>query len=255
MRYVIISVVLIAFLGCTDGPFAPWMDLTPPRGGWLWVAKNSNSSAIYKVDVSTGKHIDSLSAPFPKDWLGRNLGLAFGDGKLWIGLDEAGDEFDPGEEYLCWIDPVTGEMGDWMVLEDGISPRGLAWDGSSLWASGGGWVHRINPNTGEAEYRFGVPFNVSGLTWDGSYLWTVTYPVYEAGIRKIDPETGEVVHKIPNPCGFATGLTWDGEALWVNDGENAVVYRVSPDTGGVLGYFPYDFAPCPWGLAWEFPSE
>ncbi len=83
----------------------------------------------------------------------------------------------------------------------------------------------------------------------------MTYPeAHDPGIRKIDPETGNVLHTIPNPCEGATGLTWDGEALWVNDGKNAVVYRVSPDNGAVLGYFAYDFAPSPWGLAFEFPD-
>jgi hypothetical protein len=245
--------VLVAFTACTDGPFAPWMDITPPRGGWLWVAKNSSHSGIYKVDVSTGKHVDSLSAPIPKDWLGRNLGLAFGDGKLWVGLAEAGGEFDPSEYYYCWIDPVTGETGDWVKAD--ISVGGLAWDGTRLWTAGGGPVHRIDPDTGEIEYRFSLPYYITGLTWDGSYLWAVSYRESDdTCMRKIDPETGEVVHRIPNPCEGATGLAWDGEALWVNDGKNAVVYRVSPDTGAVLGYFPYDFAPCPWGLAWEFPD-
>jgi hypothetical protein len=246
--------VLVAFTACTDGPFAPWMDLTPPRGGWLWVAKNSNSSAIYKVDVSTGKHIDTLPAPISADWLGKNFGLAFGDGKLWVSwVEYGGDELDPTTEYYyCWIDPETEEYGP--AIEGGGYE--LAWDGTYLWAAGGGPVYRIDPNTGEAERRFSLPFNVSGLAWDGYYLWTVTnYLPDGTGMRKIDPETGNVMHRIPNPCGYATGLTWDGEAFWVNDRQNGVVYRVSPDTGTVLGYFAYDFAPSPWGLAWEFPSE
>ncbi len=100
-KKVCLLALLVVFTACTDGPFAPWMDLTPPRGGWLWVSKNSNSSSIYKVDPSTGERIDWVPAPFPKDWLGWNFGLAFGDGKLWVGLDEVGDEFDPGENYYC----------------------------------------------------------------------------------------------------------------------------------------------------------
>jgi len=260
IKLIILSVVILAFAACTDRPFAPWMDLTPPRGGWLWVAKNSNSSAIYKVDVSTGKWIDILPVLFKKDRDGSIMGLAFGDGKLWVGLDEAGDEFDPGGEYYCWIDPVTGEMGDWVELEDGIHPKGLAWDDSNLWIAGGLYYALFDPYSGELIRKQTLHYNrIYGLACDGSRLWlpACEYVDFEPiwFIYELDPDTGDINSRIPSPCEGTTGLSWDGEALWVNDAKNAVVYRVAPDTGTVLGYFAYDFAPGPWGLAWEFPSE
>jgi len=254
--------VLAAFTACTDGPFAPWMDLTPPRGGWLWVAKNSNSSCIYKVDVSTGKWIDTLPAPIPADWLGSNQGLVFGDGKLWAGwADYSDDELDPtAEYYYCWIDPETGEFGSPVdISEFHLVPNGLAWCDSMLCVVGAGYCAFFEPYSGELLLGFWLTITgITGSAWDGSGLWVVKPKDSVSGskgIYKLNPETGDEMYRIPVPCEGTAGLTWDGEALWVNDAKNAVVYRVSPETGTVLGYFAYDFAPSPWGLAWEFPSE
>jgi hypothetical protein len=262
IKRLIFLAVLLAFTACTDGPFAPWMDLTPPRGGWLWVAKNSSDSAIYKVDVSTGKHIDSLPAPVSSDSLGSNLDLAFGDGKLWVGWAErVGDDFDPDfEYYYCWIDPETGEYGPEVRLD--YCPYGLAWDDPYLWLASSSNFYLIEPYTGEVVKALDnkVPGALFGLAWNGSepYLLIRDY-VHTVGdyvwvVCRIDPETGGVSERINVPLKDVAGLTFDGEAFWVNNSVDGIAYRLSPDTGAVLGYFAYDFAPCPRGLAWEFPD-
>ena len=62
-KKIVMLTVLLTFLSCGDDLIGPFGDLTPPRGGWLWVVKNSNSSAIYKVDLSTLKWTEQIRAP------------------------------------------------------------------------------------------------------------------------------------------------------------------------------------------------
>jgi hypothetical protein len=265
-KRLIFLAVLVTFTACTDGPFAPWMDLTPPRGGWLWVAKNSNSSCIYKVDVSTGKWIDTLPAPISTDWLGTNLGLAFGDGKLWVSWSESvGDEFDPTSEYYyCWIDPETGEYGQAVHLN--YYPVELAWNDPYLWIANS-MFHLLEPYTGEVvrEIDYPVPGNVAGLTYFDSKLYLLTedreppFGEYYWTIYEVDAESGRVLNRITTPlrteeAHVYAGLAYDGEAFWTSHIYNRVAYRISTD-GDILGSFEYDFAGSTWGLAWEFPSE
>ncbi len=259
-----IFAILVTFLACDDGIFLPYMDLTPPNGGWLWVVKKGRTTggsayngAIYKVDLTTLKHIDGVGAPFRWD---QNLGLAFGDGKLWIGGYESGGEFEPTEYYYCWVDPETGEKGPFIdISEYHLTPGGLAWEDPNLWVAGAGYCALFEPYAGELVKGFWLSITgLTGLAWDGSYLWVVKPEDSlsgESGIYRIDPETGEELYGFPKPCDGPVGLTWDGEALWVNDIKENTVYRVSPEDGKILGYFSYDFAGPPWGLAFEFPSE
>ncbi|UCE26468.1 MAG: hypothetical protein JSW52_08950, partial [Candidatus Coatesbacteria bacterium] len=84
VKVLTITAVLVVFIACDDD----WiMDLTPPDGGWLWVVSNDYyagafDSDVWKIDPSTGEKLQWLKAPFRYE---KNRGLAFGDGKVWVG--------------------------------------------------------------------------------------------------------------------------------------------------------------------------
>lgn len=257
-RIILCALILTAVsIGCDDDLLGPFGDLTPPRGGCLWVVKNGISCYISKVDLSTFKRVDKVGAPVLRDYFGKNLGLAFGDGKLWASWVDYGT----AKYYYCWIDPETGERGPSIRIDEHlILPEGLAWDGSNLWVAGGAYYGLFDPYSGELIRKQTLNYGrIYGLAWDGSRLWLPAreYVDYEPiwFIYELDPDTGEITSRIPSPCEGTTGLTWDGEALWVNDVKENTVYRVSPNNGAVLGYFEYDFGASPYGLAFEFPSE
>jgi len=87
----------------------------------------------------------------------------------------------------------------------------------------------------------------------GEYFWT---------IFEVDPETGKVLNRLKTPFSNEEyheyyGLAYDGAAFWTNHQNDNIAFRLSPETGEVIGYFEYDFSDtgCPYGLAWEFPLE
>jgi hypothetical protein len=78
------------------------------------------------------------------------------------------------------------------------------------------------------------------------YLW---YVKYESGIRKLDINSGEEVHRISG-VEDSSGLTWDGNYLWVSRTDPGVIYKVDPENGDIIFSFPsaYDY---PGGLAFD----
>ncbi len=259
LKYITLGLALVAvvlFYSCAD--------LTPPYGGWLWVVTNEperigkhHRGGIMRLDPSTGETVDEYLAP--ASWDGDNLGLAFGNGLVWVGWEE-GDPYQGYNWFIKWLDPSTGNEGEPVELEH--TPSGLTWAGNELWGIRGHYLYRINVITGELDNEIelnGGVISVSGngLAWDGSYFWATNgYTADEKTICKIDPKSGEVLKHIKAPCEHPVGLAWDGGALWVNDEENRYAYRVSPKDGDVLGsyYYPFDSGQFPYGLAFEFPD-
>jgi hypothetical protein len=264
--------VLLVFTACDDD----WiMDLEPPYGGYIWRVTNGcgGVGGITKYNPVDGSRIEGYSTPFaggeegyPPTYngYGYNYDAAAGDGRVWVGGAIIYDEL----PY-----PHIWEVGGELFP---AYSSGLAYDGEYLWAPDGFWdgpvLHkyfiRINPDTYEEEimFEYNAEFMLGGLAWDGTCLWALFAPGWGGGTEgdkvfvQFDPETGDVLHRAPCSIEVPLGLTWDGEALWVNDAKSDRLYRVSPDDGSILGYHEMSPPgrlppPCPYGLAFEFPSE
>jgi hypothetical protein len=78
------------------------------------------------------------------------------------------------------------------------------------------------------------------------YLW---YIDYGNGIHKLDINSGEEVHWIPD-VGGSSGLTWDGNYLWVSEIYYGKIKRIDPEDGEIVYSFssPYGH---PGGLAYD----
>ena len=66
--------------------------------------------------------------------------------------------------------------------------------------------------------------NPRGLTWDGRTLWNAdngTDLIYQ-----IDPETGTVIRSFSSPGADPRGLTWDGRTLWNADNGTDLIYQI-----------------------------
>jgi glutamine cyclotransferase len=112
---------------------------------------------IQKIDPKTGRVVATIPAPGG----GRHSGLAWAEGKLWVGQGRK----------IHQIDPQTGAI--LRTLESNRFVTGVTWIDGELWH--GTWeseesdLRRIDPRTGEVLEALTMPagIGVSGLESDG----------------------------------------------------------------------------------------
>jgi glutamine cyclotransferase len=114
---------------------------------------------IQKIDPQTGRVLATIPAPGG----GRDSGLAWAEGALWVGQYR--------ERKIHQIDPQTGAI--LRTIESNRFVTGVTWVDGELWH--GTWegdeseLRRIDPQTGEVRERLALPagVGVSGLESDG----------------------------------------------------------------------------------------
>ncbi|MCY1018661.1 PQQ-binding-like beta-propeller repeat protein [Pyxidicoccus sp. MSG2] len=118
---------------------------------------------IDKIDPATGKVLASIPAPGG----GKDSGLAWAEGTLWVGQYR--------DRKIHQIDPETGAI--LRTIESNRFVTGVTWVDGELWH--GTWeddtsdVRRIHPDTGAVLERLEMPpgVGVSGLESDGGALF------------------------------------------------------------------------------------
>ena len=114
---------------------------------------------IQKIDPKTGRVLATIPAPGG----GRDSGLAWAEGTLWVGQYR--------ERKIHQIDPQTGTI--LRTIESNRFVTGVTWTGGELWH--GTWendeseLRRVDPRTGEVLETLQMPpgVAVSGLESDG----------------------------------------------------------------------------------------
>jgi glutamine cyclotransferase len=114
---------------------------------------------ILKIDPHTGKVLATIPAPGS----GRDSGLAWAEGTLWVG--------EYRERKIHQIDPETGAI--LRTIESNRFVTGVTWVDGELWHAT--WegdestLRHIDPATGEVLEQLDMPpgANVSGLESDG----------------------------------------------------------------------------------------
>ena len=114
---------------------------------------------IQKIDPKSGRVLATIPAPGG----GRDSGLAWAEGTLWVGQYR--------ERKIHQIDPDTGAI--LRTIESSRFVTGVTWIDGELWH--GTWegdesdLRRIDPQTGEVLERIEMPpgTGVSGLESDG----------------------------------------------------------------------------------------
>jgi len=115
---------------------------------------------IQKIDPKTGRVLATIPAPGG----GRDSGLAWAEGTLWVG--------EYRERKIHQVDPQTGKI--LRTIESDRFVTGVTWVDGELWH--GTWqgeesdVRRIDPRTGETLETLDMPpgVGVSGLESDGA---------------------------------------------------------------------------------------
>jgi DNA-binding beta-propeller fold protein YncE len=118
---------------------------------------------IDKIDPATGDVVASIPAPGH----GRDSGLAWAEGSLWVGQYR--------DRRIYQVDPQTGAI--LRTIESNRFVTGVTWVDGELWH--GTWegdesdVRRIDPESGAVLERLEMPHGtgVSGLESDGADLF------------------------------------------------------------------------------------
>jgi glutamine cyclotransferase len=125
--------------------------------------------------------------------------------------------FQLAEDRIQKIDPKTGRVLATIPAPGGGGDSGLTWAEGTLWV--GQYrdrkIHQIDPETGTILRTIECNRFVTGVTWiegkpEGE-LWHATWEGDESDLRRVDPQTGEVLERLDMPPGVdISGLESDG---------------------------------------------
>ena len=162
-------------------------------GEHVWFASGDKLNAF---DPANGEAVRSID-------LAAHAGTAFDGEHL----------FQIAENRIQKIDPKTGRVLATIPAPGGGRDSGLAWAEGTLWV--GQYrdrkIHQIDPATGAVLRTIESSRFVTGVTWVDGELWHATSEGDESDLRRIDPETGEVLEKLEMPHGaYISGLESNG---------------------------------------------
>jgi glutamine cyclotransferase len=162
-------------------------------GQHVWFAAGDKVNAL---DPSNGKIQRSID-------VAGHAGTAF-DGKHLYQI---------AEDRILKIDATTGRVLSTIPAPGGGGDSGLAWAEGTLWVGQhrGRKIHQVDPDTGAILRTIESNRFVTGVTWVDGELWHGTWEGDESDLRRLDPQTGEVLERIEMPPGMGvSGLESDG---------------------------------------------
>jgi glutamine cyclotransferase len=179
---------------------------------------------------------------------GRNVWFASGNrlnaldpasGALLRSIDvaaHAGTAFDGthlfqlAEDRIQKIDPKTGRVLGSIPAPGGGGDSGLTWAEGTLWVGHyrEGKIHQVDPDTGAILRTIESTRFVTGVTWIDGDLWHGTWQGEKSDLRRIDPQSGEVLETLEMPPGAGvSGLESDGgEQFFCGGGTSGKVRAV-----------------------------
>jgi glutamine cyclotransferase len=110
------------------------------------------------------------------------------------------------------IDPNTGRVLITIPAPGGAG-SGLTWAEGTLWIGQyrNRKIHQIDPDTGAVLRTIESNRFVTGVTWIDGELWHATLEEEESDLRRVNPQTGEVLERLEMPPGMSvSGLESDG---------------------------------------------
>jgi len=174
----------------------------------IWIAAGDTMKA---VDPERGTTVRSLDVP-------AHAGTAF-DGKYLFQI--AGNRIQK-------VDPQSGSVVS-SIPTPGDGAAGLAWAEGSLWVGQhrNRKIHQVDPTSGKILRTIDSTRFVTGVTWVGKELWHGTWEDDTSDLRRVDPQSGEVLELIEMPHGVTvSGLESNGGDLLFCGGGNSGKVRV-----------------------------
>ena len=145
--------------------------------------------------------------------------------------------FQIAETRIQKIDPKTGRVIATIPAPAGGGDSGLAWAEGTLWVGHdrGRKIYQIDPATGAILRTIQSNRFVTGVTWVEGELWHGTWEGEESDLRRVDPQTGDVLEQLAMPAGTGvSGLESDGGDRFFCGGGNSGKLRAvqRPKRGG-----------------------
>ncbi|MBX5081882.1 PQQ-binding-like beta-propeller repeat protein [Rhizobium lentis] len=162
-------------------------------GRHVWFASGDRLNAL---DPDSGEVVHSIE-------VASHAGTAF-DGEFLYQI---------AEDVIHKIDPKTGQILSTIPAPGNGGDSGLAWAEGTLWVGQhrGRRIHQIDPDTGQILRTIESNRIVTGVTWVDGQLWHGTWEGDDSDVRRIDPESGEVLERLEMPEGTGvSGLESDG---------------------------------------------
>jgi glutamine cyclotransferase len=178
-------------------------------GAHIWVACGPRLRAL---DPETGEELRSLQVP-------ADAGTAY-DGRHIYQL---------AEDVIQKIDPATGQVVSTLPAPGGGRDSGLTWAEGTLWVGQhrDRLIHQIDAETGAVLRTLRSDRFVTGVTWVDGELWHATWEGDRSDLRRVDPDSGEVLERLEMPEGMGvSGLESDGGARFFCGGGGSAKVRV-----------------------------
>ncbi|HEY4219037.1 MAG TPA: hypothetical protein VGM67_17970 [Gemmatimonadaceae bacterium] len=177
-------------------------------GRVVWYADGDSMRAF---DPETGVERGAIDVP-------AQAGTAF-DGEFLYQLAKG---------QIQKIDPKTkGVVATIPAPTDGDN-SGLAWAEGMLWVGEykARKIHQVDSQTGAILRTIESNRFVTGVTWVDGELWHATWEDDESDLRRINPDTGEVLERVELPAGVKiSGLESDGNDRFYCGGGNSGMVR------------------------------
>jgi glutamine cyclotransferase len=175
----------------------------------VWFASGDKLNAF---DPASGKPLRSID-------VAGHAGTAFDGKHLYQLAEDRIQKIDPNTGRVLATIPAPGRGGD----------SGLAWAEGTLWV--GQYrdrkIHQVDPATGAILRTIESKRFVTGVTWVDGDLWHATWEGDASDLRRIDPQTGEVLQSLEMPPGVGiSGLESDGADQFFCGGGNSGKVRV-----------------------------
>jgi glutamine cyclotransferase len=117
------------------------------------------------------------------------------------------------ESRIMKIDPKTGRVLGAIPAPGHGGDSGLAWAEGALWVGQNRErkIYMIDPETGNVLRTIESNRFVTGVSWVDGELWHGTSEGDESDVRRVDPDSGEVLERLELPRGVGvSGLESDG---------------------------------------------
>ena len=190
----------------------------------------------------TARQAEILREYGPYPGIGHVHGVTFDGAHVWFARGEGVVALDPGGGALVRELTVAADAGTafdgrylWQLAEGRIQkvdPRsgqvvatipapaqgrdsGLTWAEGTLWVGEyrARKIHQIDAETGVILRTIDSDRFVTGVSWVNGELWHGTMEDERSELRRVDPETGEVLERLEMPAGLlVSGLEADGAA-------------------------------------------
>jgi glutamine cyclotransferase len=138
--------------------------------------------------------------------------------------------FQLAEDRIQKIDPKTGEVLATIPAPGKGADSGLAWAEGTLWVGEhrDRSIHQIDPETGAIIRTIKSNRFVTGVTWVDGEMWHGTWEGDESDVRRIDPQSGEVLERLEMPAGVGvSGLESDGgDQFFCGGGKSGTIRAV-----------------------------